>query len=197
MGTEMAGKWFWPHLKNGGHMAWKMGKMGRNSIFEPFSGHFFPFPRPFLIFRAIFPHFSNEAKNHISAIFVPILGRRPEMNLYQAYRIPNRVPNDLAVSSGSWEITIPTETFTRQIRQNLKMVTVKVFFSLHSCRSLSVNFIFIFIFCREIWRESCGIFLTHRTKAQKFWGIFRSIFRKKICSSKKLSCKIHSADVPP
>ena len=30
-----------------------------------------------------------------------------------------------------------------------------------------------------------GFFLTHRTKAQKFRGKFRSIFRKKIRSSKK------------
>ena len=41
-------------------------------------------------------------------------------------------------------------------------------------------------------------FLTHRIKAQTFRGKFRDIFRKKIRSSKKnLSCKIHSADVPP
>ena len=31
-----------------------------------------------------------------------------------------------------------------------------------------------------------GFFLTHRTKAQKFRGKFRSIFRKKIRSSKKI-----------
>ena len=43
-----------------------------------------------------------------------------------------------------------------------------------------------------------GFFLSHRIKAQKFRGKFRSIFREKIRSSNKnLSCKIHSADVPP
>ena len=43
-----------------------------------------------------------------------------------------------------------------------------------------------------------GFFLTHRIKAHNFRGKFRDIFRKKIRSSKKtLSCKIHSADVPP
>ena len=31
-----------------------------------------------------------------------------------------------------------------------------------------------------------GFFLTHRTKAQKFRGNFRSIFRKKIRGSKKI-----------
>ena len=36
-----------------------------------------------------------------------------------------------------------------------------------------------------IWREFCGIFLTHREKAQKFRGKFRSVFRNKIRSSKK------------
>ena len=41
-----------------------------------------------------------------------------------------------------------------------------------------------------------GFFLTHRIKAQTFRGNFRSIFRKKIRSSKKkLACIIHSADV--
>ena len=39
-------------------MAWKMGKMGRNSIFEPFSGHFFHFPG----------HFSHFPV-HVSPIF--------------------------------------------------------------------------------------------------------------------------------
>ena len=43
-----------------------------------------------------------------------------------------------------------------------------------------------------------GFFLTHRIKAQKIRGKFRSIFREKIRSStKNLLCKIHSADVPP
>ena len=63
-------------------------------------------------------------------------------------------------------------------------------FSLRSCRSSSVDF---FYFSQgnwkiwwEIWREFSGIFLTHRTKAQKFRGKFRSIFRKKIRGSKKI-----------
>ena len=39
----------------------------------------------------------------------------------------------------------------------------------------------------EIWREFSGdFFLTHRTKAQKIRGKFRSIFRKKIRGSKKI-----------
>ena len=69
------------------------------------------------------------------------------------------------------------------------------FFSLRSCRSSSVNFFKIFA---GKFGKFGGIFLTHRIKAQKFRGKLRSIFRKKIRSSKKnLSCKIHSADVPP
>ena len=48
-------------------MARKMGKMARNSIFEPFSAHFFHLPGHFLIFQAIFPPFSGEAKIYFSA----------------------------------------------------------------------------------------------------------------------------------
>ena len=48
---------------------------------------------------------------------------------------------------------------------------------------------------REIWREFCGIFLTHNLKIKA--QTFRSIFRKKIRNLKKLSCQIRSADVPP
>ena len=42
------------------------------------------------------------------------------------------------------------------------------------------------IFRREIWWEICGIFLTHRIKAQNFRETFRSIFRKKIRRSKQI-----------
>ena len=45
-------------------------------------GPFFSFSGP------CFPHFSGEAKIHFSAIFVPISGRRPEMDLYQVHGIP-------------------------------------------------------------------------------------------------------------
>ena len=39
----------------------------------------------------------------------------------------------------------------------------------------------------EIWREFSGdCFLTHRTKTQKFWGKFRSIFRKKTSLNKEV-----------
>ena len=40
------------------------------------------------------------------------------------------------------------------------------------------------------------IFLIHWTKALKFRGKFRGIFRKSV-ARKNISCKIHSADVPP
>ena len=80
---------FWPHLKNGGNMARKMGKMAPNSIFEPFSGHFLHFPGHFSYFPGHFsPHFSGEAKIRVSAIFVSISGRRPDMDLYQVHGIP-------------------------------------------------------------------------------------------------------------
>ena len=64
-------------------------------------------------------------------------------------------------------------------------------FSLRSCRSSSViSFYFsqgnlenLVGNLEGIFR---GFFLTHRTKAQKFRGKFRSIFRKKIRGSKKI-----------
>ena len=60
-----------------------------------------------------------------------------------------------------------------------------IFLSLRSCRSSSVIF---FDFwegsLQEIWREFCGIFWTHRRKAQKLGEKFRSIFREKIRASK-------------
>ena len=92
-GPKWGWKWpkngFWPRLKNGGRMARKMGKMARNSIFEPFWAHFFPFSGPFFSFSGPFsPHFPGEAKIHFSAIFVPISGRRPEMDLYEVHGIP-------------------------------------------------------------------------------------------------------------
>ena len=61
------------------------------------------------------------------------------------------------------------------------------FFSLRSCRSSSV----IFFDCSQgnlvgnLVGILSGLFLTHRTKAQKFRGKYRSIFCKKIRSSKK------------
>ena len=73
-------------------MARKMGKMGPNSIFEPFSGYFFHFPGHFFSFSGpFFPHFSGEAQIHFSAIFVPISGRKPEMDLYQVHGIPANI----------------------------------------------------------------------------------------------------------
>ena len=50
----MAEKWILASPENGEHMGWKMGKMGRNSIFEPFSDYFFPFSRPFFSFSGPF-----------------------------------------------------------------------------------------------------------------------------------------------
>ena len=46
-GPKWGRKWpkngFWPHLGNGANRAWKMGKMARNSVFEPFLGDFLHF----------------------------------------------------------------------------------------------------------------------------------------------------------
>ena len=73
-------------------------------------------------------------------------------------------------------------------------VVVYKIFSLRSSRSSSV--IFFLIFRRESRKNLIivgnlegifrGFFLTHRTKAQKFRGKFRSIFRTKIRGSKKI-----------
>ena len=67
------------------------------------------------------------------------------------------------------------------------------FFSLRSRRSSSVDFLFRFFagkfgrnFGGKFGGNFVGIFLTHRIKAQKFRGKFRSIFGKKILSSKKI-----------
>ena len=60
-------------------------------------------------------------------------------------------------------------------------------FSLRSCRSSSVNFLnfsqgnLVGNLAGILW----GFFLTHRTKAQKNRGKFRSIFRKKFVARKK------------
>ena len=66
-------------------------------------------------------------------------------------------------------------------------------FSLRSCRSSSLNFFLIFRreiweIWWEIWRDFRGIFLTlgHRIKAQKFQGIFRSIFIRKFVAQKNI-----------
>ena len=57
--------------------------MLRKSIFEPFSGHL-PFSGVF------FTHFLGEAQIHFSSFFVPISGRRPEMDLYQVHGTTTR-----------------------------------------------------------------------------------------------------------
>ena len=62
---------------------------------------------------------------------------------------------------------------------------------LRSCRSSSVNFFGFFAgkfgkFSGKFGGNFRDFFLTHRTKAQTFRGKFRSIFRKKIRSSKKI-----------
>ena len=54
-GREWPKNGFWPCQKNGGSMARKMGKMARNSIFEPFWAHFFHFPVHFSHFPGHFP----------------------------------------------------------------------------------------------------------------------------------------------
>ena len=56
------------HPKNGGKMARKMGKMARNSICEPFSGHFFHFPGHFFHFPG---HFSPIFQVRPKFIFRP------------------------------------------------------------------------------------------------------------------------------
>ena len=64
------------------------------------------------------------------------------------------------------------------------------FFSLRSCRSLSVNSL---MFRREIWQEFCWIFSCPQTKGSKNSGQFRSIFRKKfVAQTKNISCEIRS-----
>ena len=75
---EMGRKWpkngFWPHLKNGGNMAQKIGKMARNSIFEPFSGHFFHFPGHFSHFPGHFSPFFSRGQNPCFGHFHPHFG---------------------------------------------------------------------------------------------------------------------------
>ena len=60
-----------------------------------------------------------------------------------------------------------------------------IFFSLRSCRSLSVIYFFCWEILCELWREFGGIFQTHRIKGLTFVETFRTIFRKKFRSSKK------------
>ena len=76
MGTKMAGKWILASPGKWGKMARKMGKMAGNSAFKPFSvsGH-------------VSPVFQVRPKIHFLAIFVPISGRRPEMDLYEVHGI--------------------------------------------------------------------------------------------------------------
>ena len=66
--------------KMGGNMARKIGKMARNSIFEPFSGQFSMFWAIFLIFQAIFQVRPNPFFGH----FRPHFG-----DLYQVHGIPS------------------------------------------------------------------------------------------------------------
>ena len=78
-GPKWGRKWpknrFWPHLKNGGKLDRKMGKMARKSIFEPFSGNFFHFPGHFSHFPGHFsPIFQVRPKSIFSSIFIPIFG---------------------------------------------------------------------------------------------------------------------------
>ena len=92
-GPKWGRKWpkngFWPCQKNGGSMARKMAKNGPKFHFRTILGPFFPFSGPFSPFCGPFsPHFSGKAKMHVSAIFVPISGRRPEMDLYEVHGIP-------------------------------------------------------------------------------------------------------------
>ena len=74
---------FWPHPKNGGNMAGKLEKRAEIPFSNHFRAIFFPFP-------GLFSPFSGEAKIQFSAIFVPISGRKPEMDLYQVHGIPSQ-----------------------------------------------------------------------------------------------------------
>ena len=72
-----------------------------------------------------------------------------------------------------------------------KTFLVPNIFSLRSCRSSSANFFWFFAgkfgkLCGKFGGNFPGYFLTHRTKAQKFRGKFRSIFRKRIRGSKRI-----------
>ena len=62
---------FWPHRENRGKVTQKLEKCPKHSPEMGF-GASFPICGPF------FPYFRGEAKIHFSAIFFPILGRRPE-----------------------------------------------------------------------------------------------------------------------
>ena len=64
--------------KNGPENGKNGPKMVRKWNFGPLS----PFSGP------CFPHFSGKAKIHFPAIFVPISGLRPEMDLYEVHGIP-------------------------------------------------------------------------------------------------------------
>ena len=94
MGTNLASPGEW------GKDGPENGKMTQNSIFEPFSGHFFHFSGHFSHFQAIFPHFSGEAKIHFLAIYRSTSGQRPEMDLYQVHRTPTQLQkHDLPIPS--------------------------------------------------------------------------------------------------
>ena len=112
-GPKWGRKWpkngYWPHLKNGGSMARKMGKMARNSIFEPFWAHFFHFPGQFSHFPGRFrPICQVRPKSIFSAIFVPISGRRPEMDLYEVHGIPS-LDNQICTFKNFIVMAFPTK----------------------------------------------------------------------------------------
>ena len=93
-GPKWGRKWrkngFWHDLKNGGKMARKMGKMAQKmeKIWHE-NGSKMEFRAVFRIFRAVFPPFSGPWSK---STFVPISGRRPEMDLYQVHGIPRLGP---------------------------------------------------------------------------------------------------------
>ena len=88
MGTKMTEKWIlalpekWgengPENEKNGPENGKNGAQNGLKIFGPFS----PFSGP------CFSPFSGKAKIHFSAIFVPISGRRPEMDQNEVHGIP-------------------------------------------------------------------------------------------------------------
>ena len=89
MGTKMAEKWILALPEKWGKHGPENRENGPKFHFRTILGPFFPFSGPFFSFSGPFsPHFSGEAKIHVSAIFVPISGRRPEMDLYEIHGIP-------------------------------------------------------------------------------------------------------------
>ena len=101
MGTKMAEKWILALPEKWGKHGPENGKNGPKFHFRTISGPLFPFSGPFFSFSTIFLPFSGEAKIHVSAIFVPISGLRPEMDLYQVHGIPitvSQIASDLQLA---------------------------------------------------------------------------------------------------